>query len=216
MTQSSHQKRRLDRTESAPVVEQAVRWEEIDIAKRHPSILKKNSAVFLAVDLQEKLLPTMERRFEIVTRCRLLVEALRILEIPLLWTEQYPKGLGRTDPRTGIDRETDSIFEKTSFSAIGSLNLMERLKESKRSQIILCGIEAHVCVAQTALDLSSAGFQVTLCCDAVSSRRKIDRTTALRRLEHSGIVLSTVEAVLFELLERAGTEEFKKILRLVK
>ncbi len=148
--------------------------------------------------------------FETVARaCAKLLQGARILEVPRIVSEQYPKGLGHTAPE--VELQDEPIVEKTVFSAARA----EGFDLAGRSQAIVCGIETHVCVSQTVHDLLERGVEVHVPADAVGSRHQLDYERGLERLERAGAVVSTVESVLFELLERAGTPEFKEVQRLI-
>ncbi|HXC23890.1 MAG TPA: isochorismatase family protein, partial [Solirubrobacteraceae bacterium] len=138
-----------------------------------------------------------------------LVRGARILGVPRIVSEQYPKGLGHTAPE--VELEDEPIVEKTVFSAARA----EGFELAGRKQAIVCGIETHVCVSQTVQDLLARGIEVHVPADAVGSRHAIDYERGLERLERAGAVVTTVESVLFELLERAGTPEFKEVQRLI-
>jgi hypothetical protein len=138
-----------------------------------------------------------------------LLQAARILGVPAIVSEQYPKGLGHTAAEVGLERERP--LEKTVFSAVRA----EGFELEGREQAIVCGIETHVCVSQTVHDLLARGVEVHVPADAVGSRHAIDYERGLERLERAGAVVSTVEAALFELLERAGTPEFKAVQKLI-
>jgi nicotinamidase-related amidase len=146
---------------------------------------------------------------EVAESCSKLLQAARILSVPALVSEQYPKGLGHTAPEVGLEGER--LIEKTVFSAVRA----DGFRLDGRDQAIVCGIEAHVCVSQTVHDLLQRGVEVHVPADAVGSRHELDYTRGLERLDRSGAVVTSVEAVLFELLERAGTPEFKAIQALV-
>lgn len=174
-------------------------------------------ALCLVIDVQERLVPVMRRPDGLVTDIVRLIHGMRILGIPVLATEQYPRGLGKTVPEiTGALGESQEYWEKLSFSAFRDPAIQQAVQDTGRRQVILAGIEAHVCVMQTARDLLEAGFHPVIPADCVSSRKKQDCKRALRRLEREGVVVTTSEALLFELLEAAGTPEFKEISRLVK
>lgn len=182
---------------------------------RVPPILQPESAVLLIVDVQERLMPTIYEGDACVATIRRMIEAMRILSIPILATEQYPAGLG---PTCALLREVwgeVKPIEKMRFSACAE-GLLERFSALNRSQVIVVGIETHVCVQQTVLDLLRLGHTPYVCADAVSSRRAIDRDNAIERMRRSGAVVSTTESVIFELVGEAGTDLFKKILKLVK
>lgn len=191
-------------------------WTEADLAKRHPSILERRGTIAVMIDMQEKLVGALRRRYDILSRAAFLVKALRLLEIPLLVTEQYPKGLGPTDRRLAGLLEETLFFEKLSFSALCDARFAAWIEEHHPSRVLLFGVETHVCVAQTALDFLARGIGVTVAADAVASRRDEDHRLALERLRAAGAVIGTAESAVFELLREAGTPEFKALLELVR
>jgi nicotinamidase-related amidase len=171
-------------------------------------LLARDRAALIVVDVQEGFRPYPV--FATVAQsCAKLVQAARLLEVPRLVSEQYPKGLGHTAPEVGLEDERP--IEKTVFSAARA----EGFDLEGREQAIVCGIEAHVCVSQTVHDLLGQGIEVHVPADAVGSRHDVDYNRGLERMERAGAVVSTVEASLFELLERAGTPEFKAIQKLI-
>ena len=136
--------------------------------------------------------------------------------VPVAATEQYPKGLGPTvEPLRGL-LGAEQIIEKLTFTACGATGLLDQLRAAGRRQVVLTGLETHVCVEQTALDLLAAGFEVFVVADAVSSRRPLDRQIAFELLRQSGAVVTTTEAVIFEWLQDAADPKFKEILKLVR
>jgi nicotinamidase-related amidase len=172
------------------------------------SLLERDRAALVVVDVQEGF--RSYATFEAVAgACSKLVQGARILELPRIVSEQYPKGLGHTAPEVSI--EDEPIVEKSVFSAARA----DGFDLGERKQAIVCGIETHVCVSQTVHDLLDRGFEVHVPADAVGSRHQIDYERGLERLERAGAVVTTVESVLFELLERAGTPEFKEVQRLI-
>jgi nicotinamidase-related amidase len=172
------------------------------------SLLERERATLVVVDVQEGFRP-YESFAGVADACARLVKAARILEVPTLASEQYPKGLGHTAPEVGL--ECEPRIEKTVFSAARA----EGFDLHGRSQAVVCGIETHVCVSQTVHDLLAKGIEVHVPADAVGSRHAIDYERGLERLERAGATVTTVESVLFELLERAGTPEFKEVQRLI-
>ncbi len=172
------------------------------------SKLDRARATLVVVDVQEafRRYPTFGA---VAENCSVLLRGARIMGLPRVVTEQYPKGLGHTVAEVGLDGEQP--IEKSVFSAARA----EGFAMDGRDQAIVCGIEAHVCVSQTALDLLEEGVAVHLPADALGSRHAIDYDRALARLEREGAVVSTVETVLFELLARAGTPEFKAVQELI-
>lgn len=176
--------------------------------------LTAEAGALLVVDVQEKLLPAIEGRDHLLTNALRLVRAAQILGITVLATEQYPRGLGPTvEPLAALIGDRPA---KTTFHCLGAPGLTEKLAEAGVRHVTLAGIEAHVCVAQTALELLAGGYGVQIPVDAVGSRFALDREVALRRLERAGAVLTTTEAVLFEWVGDAGHPRFKEISALVK
>jgi nicotinamidase-related amidase len=172
------------------------------------SMLARDRAALVVVDVQEGFRPYGS--FEPVAAASAkLLQAARVLDIPRLVSEQYPKGLGHTAPEVGlVDEQT---IEKTVFSVARA----DGFDLHGREQALVCGIETHVCVSQTVQDLLDRGLEVHVPADAVGSRHQIDYERGLERMERAGAVVTTVEAALFELLERAGTPEFKAVQKLI-
>lgn len=181
---------------------------------RSPWLLSVEESLLVLVDLQEKLLAALASRERLLSRCRLLVDSAITLGVPVVITEQYPRGLGRTDP--SLLPGNHRPHEKQAFSCCDDEALSARIAEWGRRQVVLAGIEAHVCVLQTALDLVADGYHVYVAVDAVASRRAIDQETALRRLEHEGIRATTAESAVFEWTRIAGTPQFKAISERIK
>lgn len=183
----------------------------------HPRILDKNEAALVVVDFQEAFRAAVSDFPLAVSRASLAVRGFQTLNLPVIVTEQYPKGLGRTAEEILFALPDDfQVTEKTTFSSCGARAFKEKLEEFGASQIVLCGLETHICVNQTAHDLLTDGYEVHILTDAVASRFEIDKQTALRKLEASGVVPSTVETALFELLRDSRHEQFKQIQSLVK
>lgn len=177
--------------------------------------LRPDNSVLLVVDLQDKLLPAMHDRDACVEFSRRMIKAAKALDVPMLATEQYSKGLGRTCPPILQAIGDAPIHEKMLFSACVD-PVKHALSDLKRKNVIVVGIEAHVCVQQTVLDLLSLGYAPCLCADATTSRREIDRDTAIARMRQTGAIITTTESATFELLGEAGGERFKRILGIVK
>jgi nicotinamidase-related amidase len=178
--------------------------------------LTRAKAALVVVDVQERLLPAIFERQRVVQNTVRLIQGAGILQVPIFATEQYRKGLGPTVPEVAAAIPGFAPMEKLAFSACGATGFIAALKEKEVSEAILCGIEAHVCVSQTCLDLLEKGFRVFVTEDAVSSRTPENYRSGLDRMRAAGAVIVSTEMVLFELLERAGTDEFKQILNLVK
>ncbi len=188
-----------------------------DAMSKHDALLKAADSVLLLVDIQEKFRPTIAGMEALIDRSEILVRSAMRLGIPVLATEQYPKALGDTVPELR-ERLPDkqAYFPKLRFSSYGCDALRQSLEASKRKQVLLAGIETHVCVLQTGLEMLAAGFSVYVVSDAVSSRSLADREAALRRLEKHGAELITSEMAVFEWLREAGTPEFKELQSLIK
>ena len=178
--------------------------------------LTRTKAGLVVVDVQERLLPAMFEPQRVVQNAVRLIQGAAILQVPIFATEQYRKGLGPTVPEVAAAIPGFAPLEKLAFSACGAAGFVAALKKKKVSEAILCGIEAHVCVSQTCLDLLEQGLRVFVVADAVSSRTPENYRFGLDRMRAAGAVVVSTEMVLFELLERAGTDEFKQILNLVK
>jgi len=184
--------------------------------ERHPNLLQREKAVLLIIDVQQRLAAVMPEREPVIKRIRTLIQGCQILDLPIYYTEQYPRGLGDTEPELAQLLEPAAPVEKIRFSTCCEGALIAPLSESKRTQLILTGMEAHVCVLQSALDFAHLGYRVHVVIDAVCSRSARDRDAALNRMAAQGISLTTAEMVLFELTETAGSDHFKKIAALVK
>ena len=176
----------------------------------------RSKAALVVIDIQERLLPTIFESERVVQNTVRLIKGARVLGIPVLVTEQYKKGLGATTPAIAAEIAGFTQLEKIAFSACGAPGFEKALKAKKVTDVILCGIEAHVCVSQTCLDLLDKGFRVFVVVDAISSRTTDNHFIAVERMRDAGGIVMSTEMVLFELLEKAGTDEFKQILALVK
>lgn len=176
--------------------------------------LTAEHGALLVIDLQEKLLARMRERAELVENALRLVDGAKLLGVPFWATEQYPQGLGPSIPE--IVERVPERAEKTTFHACAAPLILEHLHRRQVRHVTLAGVEAHVCVAQTALELLRLGFRVQVAADAMTSRHRVDWDFAVRRLELAGAVVSTTEAILFEWAERADRPEFKALSALVK
>ncbi|MGI5970525.1 MAG: hydrolase [Oscillospiraceae bacterium] len=176
----------------------------------------KDSALGLCVDYQERLMPAMRDGDAVISRAKLLIEGLRILNVPVIVTEQYPKGLGRTVEVLRGALGDVNYCEKNAFSCCDDENIMKAIESSGKKNVIVFGVEAHVCVLQTVEDLIERGYNAVLAADCLSSRREADMRFALERARGSGAVLTTAEAILFELQRYAAGDTFKSISKLVK
>ena len=179
-------------------------------------LLERDRSCLLIVDVQERLAPVMSDPRRVLHNCTLLMRAAQRLEIPILVSEQYPKGLGPTmvDLRPYIPEE--GALPKLHFSAAADEAILARLKGFGRGQVVIAGIETHVCVLQTALDLKAKGFEVMVAADSCASRRIESEQMGWSRMRQCGIDLLSVEMVLFEWMHKAGTPEFKELSALIK
>ena len=178
--------------------------------------LQRAQAALVVVDVQERLLPSIFEKERVVRNTVRLARGAGVLKVPVLVTEQYRKGIGPTVPEVVAAIPDFAPMEKLAFSACGAGEFVPALKRSNASDVVLCGIEAHVCVLQTCLDLVAEGFRVFVAADAISSRTPENYRLALERMRAAGASIVSSEMVLFELLEKAGTAEFKQVLELVK
>jgi isochorismate hydrolase len=177
--------------------------------------LTAENAALVVIDVQEKLMNVMPRRAEILASIQKLIGAARVLKLPTLVTAQYIKGLGPVCAE--ITKATPGItpIEKITFSCCGSEEFLRAVKHLRLQRIILRGIEAHVCIQQTAIDLMK-DYIVYIAADAVCSRQRHDHKVAIERLRDCGAIITTIESAVFELLRESGTEQFKQILPLFK
>jgi nicotinamidase-related amidase len=178
-------------------------------------ILKDETAA-LIIDFQERIFPVIHENEKLARNVPVLIEGLKILGVPVLVTEQYVKGLGPTIAAVAQKIEGIERIEKASFSCCDEPRVMLELAASGCEYVIVAGIESHVCVLQTVIDLKSNGYIPVVVEDCISSRKIGDKMMALERMRHEGVIITTYEAVLFELLRFSGTDEFKAISKLVK
>jgi len=183
---------------------------------RHSKIFQRDKSALLVIDIQERILPVIYESERVMENTLKLINGFKILNAPIFFTEQYPKGLGPTEKRINSALENIEAISKMSFSCYGAGNLFNDLKEKGVKQVAVCGIESHVCVMQTVLDLIENDFRVHVAADAVSSRRKFDYEIALKRMENNCAEITLTESILFEMLNVCGTDEFKAISKLVK
>jgi len=183
----------------------------------HSGILDGSKAVLVVVDVQEAFRSVIGDFALIAANISIALRGFQILALPVIATEQYPKGLGRTAEEILLTLPDDFDFiEKTAFSSCGSDSFLEKLKSFNASQIVLCGFETHVCVSQTAHDLLDRGYDVHLLTDCVGSRRESDKQAGLAKMQNSDVVPSSFEMALFELMRDARHEKFKDIQALIK
>jgi nicotinamidase-related amidase len=180
----------------------------------HATQMSAADTGLLVIDLQEKLLPKIPDAALLVRNTAFLIDAARLLNITVQCTEQYPRGLGATVPE--LARRLPERPDKVLFSSCAVPSVVEQFRRSARPKVVLAGIETHVCVLGTALDLLALDFRVYLAVDAVGSRYRIDHDTALRRMEQAGAILTTAETCVFEWIGGAGHPQFKAVSALVQ
>ena len=182
-------------------------------------LVDARKSTLLLVDMQERLLPAMTGGSEAESRCAILLKAAKALDVPVTVSEQYPKGLGHTVPGLKEEIGNAPVFEKLAFSCWKDKPIKDHMiahHEAGRPLVILAGIESHVCVMQTAADLAAAGFGVFAVADAMASRAQSSHALAVERMRENGVSILNTEMVVFELLGRAGTAEFKALSALVR
>jgi nicotinamidase-related amidase len=179
-------------------------------------LIEADKSVLCVIDVQKRLAPATAEPEQVIAKSALLMQAAARLAIPVLISEQYPKGLGPTvDALTKIAPDR-SIFPKLHFACTGDPDYRARLDALGRSQAVLTGMEAHICVLQTALGARAAGYQVAVAADAVTSRDPANKRAALERMAANGIEIATTEMVMFEWLQQAGTDAFRELSALIK
>lgn len=183
----------------------------------HENTLERGQAALVIIDMQDSFRQPISDFAEVAARIALAAHAFQLLKVPVVVTEQYPKGLGRTanEIRAVLPDELKP-FEKTAFSSCGAREFVEKLERTGARQIVVCGIEAHVCVNQTTHDLLARGYQVHLLADCITARTEQNRETGLRKMLASGALPTSTEMALFELLRDARHEQFKAIQKLIK
>lgn len=181
-----------------------------------PARLSHDNAQLLIVDIQEKLLPFITAHDSVVVEAERMINAATEIGLPITLSEQYPRGLGPTVPAIARAARLATRCEKLTFSFCADDACRARLLGLQRPQVLLVGIEAHVCVLQTALDLLALDLRPVVLADAVGSRRECDRDTAFELMRSAGVVVTTVESAIFQLVHASGTDLFKRILPLVK
>jgi nicotinamidase-related amidase len=184
---------------------------------QHPNILELSRSALLIIDMQEAFRASIKNFEKLAARIAIATRGAQLLNLPIIVTEQYPKGLGHTAAEiTDVLPVGANVLEKTSFSSCGAEQFYSKLQERETKHVIVAGIEAHVCVNQTVHDLLAAGLHVHLLTDCITSRRKSDHKTAISKMQASGATLSSVEMALFELMRDARHEQFKAVQGLIK
>jgi nicotinamidase-related amidase len=179
-------------------------------------MLQIHNCCLIVVDVQGKLAQLIYDKHALFKNIQILIKAAKILDIPVLWCQQCPDSLGPTVPEIAQLLAADEPINKAAFSCCGSEQFNARLNELARQQVLLCGIEAHVCIYQTAVDLLRKGFSVDVIADAVSSRTAENKQIAIKKMAGQGVNISCTEMALFELLKTAEHPQFKQIAKLIK
>ncbi len=180
----------------------------------HPTQMSSGDTGLLVIDVQEKLIPRIQRADLLVQNIAFLIDAAKLLGVPAQVTEQYPRGLGKTIPE--LASRLPAAPEKLAFSCCAIPSVIEFFRQEARPKLLLAGIEAHVCVQQTALDLLALDFRVYIAADAVGSRYDDDRHYALQRLQQAGCILTTAESAVFEWTGGSNHPQFKAMSKLVQ
>lgn len=179
-------------------------------------MLSADNTAMILIDVQGKLAQIMHNKDALFANLVKLLKGMQVLDIPIIWVEQNPAGLGPTIPELSELLENNKPIPKIIFNCCGNDDFMDALETLDKKQLIVAGIEAHICVYQTCIDLLSRGHEVEVAADCISSRTKENRDTALQKMRDKGVFLTTVEMALFELLGKAEGETFKALLKIVK
>ena len=183
---------------------------------RHPNLFTNENSLVLLIDFQERFIPVLHKNDEAIKNIKLLLAGANIYGLPIIVTEQVPEKLGPTISDFKEYLYHAKFFYKKTMSCCGQIGFLEELKNRNIKRIAICGIEAHVCVLQTSLDLIHNGFQVHLASDAVTTRVPYNKEIAMEKMKNAGVIVSSVETILFEMAYTAGTEEFRKLQQLFK
>ena len=186
------------------------------LSNRHPLLFTRDNSIILLIDYQERFVPVLQNQSEIQKNIRLVLQGADIYSLPIIVTEQVPEKLGSTIPELKIYLSKAKFFFKKTMSCCGLIGFVDELKKRGIQKVGVCGIEAHVCVLQTCLDLIHNGFQVHLITDAITSRVEHNKQVAVEKMKQAGVIISSTETILFEMAYTAGTEEFKKLQQLFK
>jgi nicotinamidase-related amidase len=178
-------------------------------------LIYREETALLVIDVQERLMPVIHNSQQVFENINRLIQGAEILKLPVVVTEQYPKGLGNTCHEVQLP-DNANIIQKVSFSCLLSEPVKMKLEQLNVKSLILCGVESHICVLKTALDALKQEYDVHVVADAVSSRTEASKKVALERMRQSGAFIVTTEMILFQLLDEAGTEEFRAISKLIK
>jgi len=180
------------------------------------SLISKEAAALIIIDVQEKLFPLIFNKEKILENMLKLIKFAKIVDMPIILTEQYPRGLGQTVPEIRELIPHIKPVEKMEFSCFGSEKFRLILEELNAKTLIIAGIETHICVMQTSIEGIENGYKVCVVVDATSSRKLEDKNIAIKRMMQSGVIMASTEMLIYELLKKAGTREFKEALKLIK
>jgi nicotinamidase-related amidase len=183
---------------------------------RNDLMLERTKALLLVIDFQEKLLAAFTEPGQMLQNCVKLIKFAKILNLPILWTEQYPKGLGQTTDAIKGELSDVKPVEKSTFSCFGEPDFVDTLFRYTSSQIIVCGIETHICVEQTVLDGIECGYQMHVVTDACGSRKTQDHNQGVQKMKTAGASLNCTEMAIYEVLVRSDTKEFRETLKFLK
>ena len=179
-------------------------------------LISKEETVLVIIDVQENLFAHIAEKEKLAENLTRLIQFAHVMKIPIILTEQYPKGLGQTIPQVKQLVPNIQPIEKVEFSCFGSQRFKEALTKTQAKTLIITGIEAHICITQTAIEGLENGFRTYVVEDATSSRSLEDKATAIHRIRQNGVTVVSTEMLIYELLKKAGTPEFKETLKLVK
>ncbi|MEM2129243.1 MAG: hydrolase [Candidatus Bathyarchaeia archaeon] len=179
-------------------------------------LMSKDEPILIIIDVQEKLFTHIAEKETVLENLEKIIKFMYIIKIPIIITEQYPKGLGPTVPEVKNLISDFKPIEKLEFSCFGSQEFRKALEKTGKKTLILAGIEAHICVTQTAIEGLENGYKIYVVEDATSSRNLQDKTTAINRMRQNGAIIISTEMLIYELLKKAGTLEFKETLKLIK
>lgn len=182
----------------------------------HEALISREGAALVIIDVQEKLFPSIFEKEKVLNNTLKLIQFAKIINMPIVLTEQYPRGLGQTIPEIKEIIPEIKPVEKVEFSCFGSEKFRSLLRDLGAKTLIIAGIETHICVAQTSLEGLSNGYRICVVSDATSSRSLEDKNVALERMRQSGIIVASTEMIIYELLRVAGTQEFREALKLIK
>ena len=179
-------------------------------------MLEIENTVLFVIDIQGKLAHLMQDKEILFNNIKKMIKIARIMDIPIVWVEQYPEGLGPTVPEIAELLDSAGPIKKTEFSCCKNKKFINKVKELNKPQLLLSGIETHICIYQTSMDLLQSGYEVQVLADAVSSRTKANKKIGLDRIKTSGGVITSTEMAVFELLKVAGGDKFREIIKIIK